>query len=583
MRASMPPEPARSAAHVEDPAQTRTERLIAGARMTLVVAALVTLSLDSTQPARFKETHLALGLYVLYAIGLAALAWRPYLPSRRTVIAVHALDLLAPSVLVALFEGPPISPFFVFFVFSLFSATLRWNWQGTVWTGICALLLFGIAGVVVSQFVIDELVYLAVVAGLLAYMGAWEQRRRGEVAKLAAWPASVPAELRTVINEALQHAAGVLGVRRIVLAWTQAEEAGRYLASLAGEDFHLTHDAEQEPSAFVAADLGDSAFFCPDASQAPTRVFIGAGGEARSHEAPIDSRLLSRFAMVSVLSLPLSCGEWQGRLFFLDKRRMTADDVVLAQIVRQQITARLDHHYLVQRLQQTAIVQERLGFARDLHDGLLQVLTGIALQVQTALGLIARSPDAAMERLHEVQRQILIAQQSLRSYIRELKPRILFDDGAAADLASRLHGLADRLRREWSIDIELDASTALAAGRHGLAHHVIHLVHEAVVNAARHGQASTVSVAVQEQTHHVEIRVVDNGRGFPFRGRHDLAALRAMRAGPATLKERVTALRGTLVVESGVLGSRIEITVPVTLGTALLEGPLQQPAVASRD
>jgi signal transduction histidine kinase len=553
----------RTTAYTEDPGQSRTERLIAVARITLVVAALVTLSLDSSQPARYGETYVALGIYVVYAVALAALAWRTYLPSSRTLIAVHAIDLLAPAVLVALFEGPPISPFFVFFVFSLFSATLRWNWPGTVWTGVCALGLFGLAGVLVDQFVIDELVYLGVVAGLLAYMGAWEQRRRSEVRKLAAWPTSTPADLRTVVREALQQAAGILRVPRILLAWTEPEEPGRYLACLSGTELQWIHDADPEPGAFVAPDLATCAFFCPDARQVPARVVIGASGEARSHGAPIDRRLQSRFAIGSVLSLPMSCGEWEGRLFVLDKRRTTADDVVLAQIVRQQIEASLSHHYLVQHLQQSAIVQERLGFARDLHDGLLQTLTGIALQVQAALASIPKAPAQAVERLAEVQRQILSSQQSLRSYIRDLKARILFDDESTTDLGTRLARLVDRLRREWGVEVTLHASATLAAERVRLAHHVMHLVNEAVVNAARHGQASRISVEVREHDDRVEIRVVDNGHGFPFRGRHDLTSLGALQIGPATLKERTAALGGSLVIESGALGSQIEITVPL--------------------
>jgi signal transduction histidine kinase len=566
--------------HTEDHAKTRTEQIIAGARMTLVVAALVTLSLDSTQPARYEETYLALALYVLYAVALGVFAWRGYVPSRRMLLAIHGVDLVAPSVLVAVFDGPPISPFFVFFVFSLFAATLRWNWRGTVWTGGCALVLFGVAGLVVSQFVLDELVYLAVVAGLLAYMGAWEQRRRTEVARLAAWPASVPADLRTAVTEALQHAASTLGVRRIVLAWEEEDEPGRYVASLAGDEFHFTQEPEQESCALIAVDIAESVFFCPDARLTPARVLIGSTGELTSHLAPIDRGFVARFAVGSVLSLPLASGEWEGQLFLLDKRRTTPDDMVLARIVGQQIAARLEHHYLVQRLQQSAIVQERLGFARDLHDGLLQALTGIALQVQTALGVMPTSPARARERLDEVQRQIRVAQQSLRSYIRDLKPRILFDDHASADLATRLRRLVGRLRREWDIDVDVDIPTVLAAGRAGIAYHIMHLVHEGIVNAVRHGRASTVSVTINEDARSLAIRIADNGCGFPFHGRHDLKSLQDMGAGPATLKDRVAALRGTIVVDSGAGGSRIEMTIPLASVTDPSAEPLKRPAGA---
>jgi signal transduction histidine kinase len=56
------------------------------------------------------------------------------------------------------------------------------------------------------------------------------------------------------------------------------------------------------------------------------------------------------------------------------------------------------------------------------------------------------------------------------------------------------------------------------------------------------------------------------GRGFGgFHGRHDLASLNRMRVGPRTLKERVAAVKGSLVIESGETGARVEIRVPLTL------------------
>jgi signal transduction histidine kinase len=59
------------------------------------------------------------------------------------------------------------------------------------------------------------------------------------------------------------------------------------------------------------------------------------------------------------------------------------------------------------------------------------------------------------------------------------------------------------------------------------------------------------------------ITVEDDGTGFPFLGRYDLASLHAKRVGPASVKERVTLLRGQLVLISKRTGSRIEIRLPV--------------------
>jgi len=56
--------------------------------------------------------------------------------------------------------------------------------------------------------------------------------------------------------------------------------------------------------------------------------------------------------------------------------------------------------------------------------------------------------------------------------------------------------------------------------------------------------------------------VADNGRGFPFEGRYDLASLDRAGQGPRTLKERVAALGGSLTIESSPAGATIEARLP---------------------
>jgi signal transduction histidine kinase len=59
------------------------------------------------------------------------------------------------------------------------------------------------------------------------------------------------------------------------------------------------------------------------------------------------------------------------------------------------------------------------------------------------------------------------------------------------------------------------------------------------------------------------IEVSDNGGGFPFHGRRTLEEIRGGAGGPGVLAQRVAALNGDLIVESGENGARIEISVPL--------------------
>jgi signal transduction histidine kinase len=242
---------------------------------------------------------------------------------------------------------------------------------------------------------------------------------------------------------------------------------------------------------------------------------------------------------------------------------MNVDDAVLGQVVARHVAAALDHLYVQQRLQQAAVMEERVRFARDLHDGLLQSLTGTGLQLETVRRVLRQEPQVAIDRLADIQHLIVAEQRNLRSYIRDLKPAAFPAASEAPGLRATLQALAERVESHWGLRVTLTAGDLAACEAAGLGHHVSHIVHEALVNAARHGGASAAAVTVEERGQALVIVVADNGHGFPFHGRHDLAALQAMQAGPVSLKERTAALHGGLTIESDGGGARLEITLPL--------------------
>ncbi|HKO59275.1 MAG TPA: ATP-binding protein [Thermoanaerobaculia bacterium] len=110
------------------------------------------------------------------------------------------------------------------------------------------------------------------------------------------------------------------------------------------------------------------------------------------------------------------------------------------------------------------------------------------------------------------------------------------------------------------MQVEVPAPIAVSAR---LAHELCRIVNESLSNAARHGRASLAVVSVALRNGLIDIRVADDGRGFAFSGRHDLDALERRGLGPRTLKERIRALGGSLIVESSNGGASIEVSIPV--------------------
>jgi signal transduction histidine kinase len=231
--------------------------------------------------------------------------------------------------------------------------------------------------------------------------------------------------------------------------------------------------------------------------------------------------------------------------------------------VARQAASKLDHFYLLKQLQQAAAMEERVRLARDLHDGLLQSLTAAALQLQTVHRMMEGEPQAARERLVDIQQTIAAEQRNLRSHIRQLKPLCTGLPEPDQDLTGRLRELAERIERQWGPRVELELQLNENEVPSDLTNNVNFIITEALFNAVRHAHASSVRVKLIAEPHELRIVVADNGCGFPFRGQYDNDALIALNIGPATLKERIASLQGTLAVESTANGARLDITVPL--------------------
>lgn len=208
-----------------------------------------------------------------------------------------------------------------------------------------------------------------------------------------------------------------------------------------------------------------------------------------------------------------------------------------------------------------AVSLERARLARDLHDWLLQSMTGVALQLQTLHRLIDRDPALAHERLEETQLAVAQEQRELRRFIETLDPRKPLGD-EKQDIVARLSDMASRISRQWSIDVVVEADPVIQLVPDWLHSEIFGIVTEAVANAAKHSACSAVWVTVTRGAGMVSIRVADDGRGFAFTGRHDLQQLVASRRGPVTLKERIQSLGGDLTIESSASGSVLYLNVP---------------------
>jgi len=553
------------------PSQVRVETLIARGRLVLAVFLLLALRV-----AIPRSPTLAFNIsvaFLAYAAVLGLLVRTRHGDGPRWPGATHAVDLSVYAICLLLLGG--LAPaMLAWFLFLLVSATLRWGWRGTLTTGSVAVALHVAFGAQAAETLSrarmapSDFITLALLMGVMTVfvglVGAYEDWRGGQLARLAAWAGPDPDRPLALPAEMLAQTSLVLEAPRTLLVWEEAEEPFTEFALWSDGQVERFREAPGAFSDIVDERVRDSGFFSRDLTTASPVTFLRSPkGLVSWSGMPVNQRFRERFAIRALACWPLRGQEFRGWLFCLDKPGFSLQDLTVGDVVADLTAARLSQAYMVRTMRETAVTTERLRLARDLHDGVLQTLTGAALQLQTARRLMTVDARAAEDRLSQVQRIIAAGQNDLRFFIQQLGPRRSVESSGAVDLKGRVGELADRVRRQWGVPVTVAAEPEHLKVPDHLVNDVFLLIHEALVNAARHAKASSLQLALLREPQQLSIAVADDGQGFPFHGRFTLDDLTRDQRGPRTLRERVAALGGSMVIETGPDGSRVRLIVPL--------------------
>jgi signal transduction histidine kinase len=551
----------------------RVERVIAAVRVVLAVSSLFALWLDPQEPESYLPlTYWLQGAYAAYAFVLAAVMWnrdsRGNLP-----LFSHVADVAMASVFQYVTLGPS-SPFFTYYTFVLFAAALRWGWPATVRTTAVVLLAYlamgasmiselGLAQFPLNRFITRSM-YLVVASIVLVYLRRHEARLRDEIRRLARWPVASAGDWASVVPKVLEHAAGILGSSRVTLVWSAEDEPWLYVSSWPIEAAAITRHAPDEFEPVVPAALEDCTFFSSDRLSGEAQWTVSrAGSQFRWSGLPVHAGLAVRADGAGVLSAPFRTDYLAGRVFFSELSSPSVDIMPLAEVVGREIGASLDQLHSYDRSRRLAIAEDRIRLARDLHDGVLQSLTGVRLELQSLArtDVASTAAPAGSDRLLAIERALAMEQRDLRRFIADLKPSSR--TAAGGSLAERLDEIQRRVALEWQAPVTIRVSPSELSVQAAFDHAVPLMVHEAIVNALKHGHPSRVSVDVRAAGDALRVVVSDDGCGFSFSGRYDHAALIAANAGPVSLLERVASLGGELAIDSSPAGSRVELVLPL--------------------
>ena len=188
-------------------------------------------------------------------------------------------------------------------------------------------------------------------------------------------------------------------------------------------------------------------------------------------------------------------------------------------------------------LQRLQVLEERERIAKELHDGVIQSLFAVGMNLQ---GLATSSADPeTTRRLEAAAEDVDAAIRDLRNYIFGLRPGILADrqlDQALKELTSEFGARSGVVT---VVDVDGEAASTLASR----AGEVVQLAREALSNVSRHAKATTCRVSLRRGDGSIVLEIDDDGRGFDVETTTWGMGLR-------NLRERVESLAGVLEVAS---------------------------------
>jgi two-component system sensor histidine kinase UhpB len=194
---------------------------------------------------------------------------------------------------------------------------------------------------------------------------------------------------------------------------------------------------------------------------------------------------------------------------------------------------------------------ERVAIARDLHDEVGQLLTGVLLHLDS---IAATAPEHRHE-IDQAKQAVRRALDEVRRISSQLRPEMLEELGlvsALTELSTTFGRISDiRVERQFDPLLpKLPPDTELAVYR---------IAQESLTNVARHARASRVSIALEQGLDSIVLRVVDDGHGFDTARPDEHGGLRSMR-------ERALLIDGTLNITPASTGG-VEVLLEVPVAT----------------
>ncbi len=247
---------------------------------------------------------------------------------------------------------------------------------------------------------------------------------------------------------------------------------------------------------------------------------------------------------------PLSAGDERILETLARQAEIALNNVLLVEALQTQlaeIRASRERLAEAQRRLLRSREEERARLARELHDGPIQVLVGLKLELGFLLDAVGGQRSSMAPTLEEIRAEVQALLAELRQVCAELRPPMLDTLGLGAAVQA--------MAEDWSaqhgvpVELELGSDGKFGSLKDAVAINLYRIAQEALSNVGRHAAAQRVTIRLIREGGGLVLSIADDGRGFAVPDDFtDLAAVGHF--GLAGIEERVALIGGSWCVAS---------------------------------
>ncbi len=248
-------------------------------------------------------------------------------------------------------------------------------------------------------------------------------------------------------------------------------------------------------------------------------------------------------------------------------------------LIGPQLVVALENIRLTEQTAEMAALAERGRIAREIHDGIAQLLYMLSLNSETCLALVQRVASVSENEQRALapvsqylEKQVTISKQALwetRHYMFTLQPLLSGTTTLTQMLTSQLHefeaisGLATRLEIEGSEDAP-NGNQQHNQHRMQVGMAIFRITQEALTNAYKHAEASQLDVHLRHRPERITVEIRDNGKGVALSGYAPGTEKIYSGRGLQGMRERASELGGTIEIEANIPGgTRVVASIPL--------------------